>query len=368
MKTLFVVFGTRPEAIKMCPLVLELKKQTCFKTIVCTTGQHKEMLRPILELFNVVPDYDLDIMKQDQTLFDISSSTTEKLRPLIDKIQPDAIIVHGDTTTAFATTLVGYYLRIPVIHVEAGLRTNDSFSPYPEEFNRCAIDKISSICFAPTNKAYANLIQEGKDPESCYNVGNTAIDALKYTSNGNIDKNIEDKIKGKRLITLTAHRRESFDGGLESIFKSIVEITQKYDDVVVVYPMHKNPNVRKHAYDILTNNDRIILCEPLDVLSFHSLMKKSYLTLTDSGGIQEEAPSLGCPVVVLRDKTERMEAIEAGTVVLAGTDTNRIISIVSNILDNNEVHDKMKNAINPYGDGMTSNKITNIIKNYFAEA
>ena len=365
MKKILTVFGTRPEAIKMCPLVIELKKRNCFETYVCLTGQHKEMVDPILEFFGIDPDYNLDIMLENQTLFDISSRTTERLRIILNELKPDAVAVHGDTTTAYAAALCAFYLNIPVIHIEAGLRTYDVTSPFPEEFNRVAIDKISKFCFAPTASAEQNLIREGKNESEIFVVGNTAIDALKYTADPTYESDLLNKAKGYRLITVTAHRRENLGDPMKEMFGAIIDIVEKYDDVFVIYPVHKNPIVRKAAYEYLGKQDRIILTEPMDTVEFHSTLAKSYLTLTDSGGIQEEAPSLGCPVVVMRNTTERPEAIEAGTAVLAGTERKSIFKVVSRILDDSDLHNQMKSAKNPFGDGKSSIKIADILEKHF---
>ena len=362
MKRILTVFGTRPEAVKMCPLLLELKRRKDFETYFCTTGQHREMLSPVLEIFDTKPDFNLDIMKERQTLFDITSRTTEGLRRVIDIVRPDLIAVHGDTTTAFSAALCAFYENIPVAHVEAGLRTYNVLSPYPEEFNRAAIDKMARFCFAPTARAAENLYREGKQKDEVFVVGNTAIDALKYTVKADFESEITKAAAGKRLITVTAHRRENIGENMSNMFAAINDIVSAFPDVLIVYPVHKNPAVRAYANGFFGKNERIILCEPMDVISFHSTLSRSYLTLTDSGGIQEEAPSLGCPVIVMRDETERPEAIEAGTAILAGTGRKEIFDAASKLLNDKALHDKMKNAKNPFGDGHTSKLIADILE------
>ena len=362
MKNILTVFGTRPEATKMCPLILEMKRRASLKTLVCITSQHKEMLTPVLDFFGVEPDFDLDIMRSGQTLFDITEKTLDGLKKIIDTVRPDVVAVHGDTTSAFAAALCAFYMNIPVAHVEAGLRTHDVLSPYPEEFNRSAIDKISKYCFAPTERSAENLRREGKRDDEIFVVGNTAIDALNYTADPSFSSEIIEKSKGKRLITVTAHRRENIGVNMENMFGAINDITEAFHDVMIVYPVHKNPAVRAYADKILGKNERVILCEPMNTVEFHSTLLHSYLTLTDSGGIQEEAPSLGCPVVVMRDTTERPEAIEAGTAVLAGTGKKEIFDAAAKILGDSSVHDKMKSAKNPFGDGKTSLKIADILE------
>ena len=360
MKKILTVFGTRPEAIKMCPLVIELKKRSTFSVSVCSTGQHREMMAPALELFGVVPDIDLDIMRPSQTLFDISAATLEGVRRAINDISPDIVAVHGDTTTAFAAALAAFYSGVPVAHVEAGLRTYDISSPYPEEFNRGAIDKIARWCFAPTERSADNLRREGKKESEIFVVGNTAIDALKYTASPSYTNDVIRSAAGKRLITVTAHRRENIGNNMKNMFGAIRDIINAYPDVMIYYPVHKNPEVRALAAEHLDGCERIVLCEPMDVVGFHSLLSHSYLVLTDSGGIQEEAPSLGCPVVVMRNTTERPEAVEAGTAVLAGTGRHEIFAEVSHLLSDDAAYGAMKNAKNPFGDGRTSEKIATI--------
>ena len=362
MKKILTVFGTRPEATKMCPLILEMKRRASLETIVCVTSQHKEMLASALAVFGVVPDWDLDIMKERQTLFDISENTVRGLREVIEKTRPDIVAVHGDTTTAFASALCAFYMGVPVAHVEAGLRTFDVMSPYPEEFNRAAIDTIAEYCFAPTERAAENLRREGKRDDEIFVVGNTAIDALKYTARADFEIDILRASRGKRLITVTAHRRENIGDGMKNMFSAIRDIAESYPDTLTVYPVHKNPAVTSLASEYLSGIGNVILTDPMDAVEFHSTLARSYLTLTDSGGIQEEAPSLGCPVIVMRDTTERPEAIEAGTAILAGTGRKEIFDAASRLLDDAALHDKMKSTKNPFGDGHASERIADILE------
>lgn len=363
MKKVMLVFGTRPEAIKMCPLVKELKTRENIKTIVCVTGQHREMLKQVLDCFDVVPDYNLDIMQDKQTLFDITTNIILKIRSVMEKEKPDLILVHGDTTTTFVTSLCAFYMQIPVGHVEAGLRTYDIYSPYPEEFNRQATGIIAKYNFAPTDVAKQNLLKEGKDVSTIFITGNTAIDALKTTVKENYENPIFDWVGNDRLIMLTAHRRENLGEPLKRMFKAIKRVIDEYDDIKVVYPIHKNPVVRETAQEIFGSNEKIKLIEPLEVLDFHNFLNKSYLILTDSGGIQEEAPSLGKPVLVMRDTTERPEGIKAGTLKLVGTEEENIYNNIKLLLDNKNEYDKMSKASNPYGDGFASKRIADIICN-----
>lgn len=367
MKKVMLVFGTRPEAIKMCPLVNELKKRKSIKTIVCVSGQHRQMLDQVLDAFDVEPDYDLAIMKDKQTLFDITTNILERIKEVLEKERPDVVLVHGDTSTTFVTALACYYLQIPVGHVEAGLRTYNIYSPYPEEFNRQAVGIISKFNFAPTELSKQNLINEKKDENTIYITGNTAIDALKTTVKEDYHHEILDWANGSRLIVLTAHRRENLGEPLKHMFKAIKRIVDEFDDIKVVYPIHMNPVVRETANNILGDSDRIRIIEPLEVLDFHNLLAKSYLILTDSGGIQEEAPSLGKPVLVMRDTTERPEGLAAGTLKLVGTDEEKIYSEFKLLLNDKEEYNKMANASNPYGDGTASIKIADILENYFNE-
>jgi UDP-N-acetylglucosamine 2-epimerase (non-hydrolysing) len=363
MKKVMLVFGTRPEAIKMCPLVNELKTKTEIKTIVCVTGQHRQMLDQVLECFNVVPDYDLSIMKEQQTLFDVTVNILEKVKEVLITEKPDVVLVHGDTSTTFVTALACFYLQIPVGHVEAGLRTYDIYSPYPEEFNRQAVGIIAKYNFAPTEISKQNLIREGKNPETIYVTGNTAIDALKTTVRSDYNHPLLTWSNDSRLIMLTAHRRENLGEPLHQMFRAINRIVHEYHDIKVIYPIHMNPIVRKIANDILGNEERIKLIEPLSVLDFHNFLAHSYLILTDSGGIQEEAPSLGKPVLVMRDTTERPEGIKAGTLKLVGTEEETIYKEFKLLLDNSIEYEKMSKASNPYGDGFACKRITEILLN-----
>lgn len=363
MKKVMVVFGTRPEAIKMCPLVNELKCRENIITKICVTGQHRQMLDMVLDVFNVVPDYDLSIMKDKQTLFDITTNILNRIREVLETEKPDVVLVHGDTSTTFVTALACYYLQIPVGHVEAGLRTYNIYSPYPEEFNREAVGIISSYNFAPTEISKQNLIREGKNPDTVYVTGNTVIDALKTTVREDYTHPELEWAKDSRLIMLTAHRRENLGKPMHRMFRAIRRIVEETSDVKVIYPIHMNPVVRKAADDELKNNDRIRLIEPLDVLDFHNFMAHSYLILTDSGGIQEEAPSLGKPVLVMRDTTERPEGIEAGTLKLVGTDEEVIYSEFKKLLTDKEEYDKMSKASNPYGDGFACKRIADVLTN-----
>ena len=362
MKKVMLVFGTRPEAIKMCPLVKELKTRKNIEVKVCVTGQHREMLQQVLECFNVVPDYNLEIMKDKQTLFDITTNIISKIKPVLEKEMPDIVLVHGDTTTTFVTSLCAFYMQIPVGHVEAGLRTYNIYSPYPEEFNRQATGIIAKYHFAPTEKAKQNLLNEGKNESQIYVTGNTDIDALKTTVKANYNNPILDWVGENRLIVLTAHRRENLGKPLEQMFTAIKKILDEYDDIRVIYPIHKNPVVRETANRVFKDSDKIKLIEPLEVLDFHNFLNKSYLILTDSGGIQEEAPSLGKPVLVMRDTTERPEGIKAGTLKLVGTEEENIYKNIKLLLDNKEEYEKMSKASNPYGDGFASKRIADIIE------
>lgn len=357
-----LVFGTRPEAIKMCPLVKELKKREEIQTIVCVTGQHREMLTQVLDCFQVIPDYNLDIMQDKQTLFDVTTNIISKIKPVLEKEKPDLILVHGDTSTTFVTALCAFYMQIPVGHVEAGLRTYDLYSPFPEEFNRQATGIIAQYHFAPTENAKNNLLKEGKKESTIYVTGNTAIDALKTTVKKDYTNKILDWAQGSKLIMLTAHRRENLGKPLENIFNTVKRIIQEYDDVKVVYPVHKNPIIREMADKILGHEDRVKLIEPLEVIDFHNIIAKSYMILTDSGGIQEEAPSLGKPVLVMRDTTERPEGIKAGTLRLVGTEENNLYENIKDLLENKESYEKMSKASNPYGDGNACKRIADIIE------
>lgn len=362
MKTVMVVFGTRPEAIKMCPLVNELKTRKGIKTVVCVTGQHRQMLDQVLEVFKVVPDYDLSIMKDRQTLFDVTTNILNKIGAVLDEVKPDVVLVHGDTSTTFVTALACFYKQITIGHVEAGLRTYDIYSPYPEEFNRQAVGIMSKYNFAPTEKSANNLIKEGKNPENIYITGNTAIDALKTTVRADFKHEVLDWAEGSRLIVITAHRRENLGEPMHQMFRAIRRIMDEHPDVKAVYPIHMNPVVRQTADEELSGCDRIRIIEPMEVLDFHNLLANSYLILTDSGGIQEEAPSLGKPVLVMRDTTERPEGIAAGTLKLVGTDEEVIYSNFKELLDNKESYNAMAHAVNPYGDGKTCKRIADILE------
>lgn len=361
LKKVMLVFGTRPEAIKMCPLVNELKKRKEFKAIVCVTGQHRQMLDQVLKVFNVVPDYDLSIMKEQQTLFDVTCNILTSIKPVLEQEKPDVVLVHGDTSTTFATALACFYLQVPVGHVEAGLRTYDIFSPYPEEFNRQAVSIVSQYNFAPTQTSKDNLLQAGYKEDSIYITGNTAIDALKTTVKEYYSHSELDWAKGSRLIMITAHRRENLGQPMHSMFRAIRRIIDEYPDVRAIYPIHMNPVVRKAALQELGDSDRIHIIEPLDVLDFHNFLARSYLIITDSGGIQEEAPSLGIPVLVMRDTTERPEGIAAGTLKLVGTDEEVIYKAFKTLLEDQSEYDKMSKASNPYGDGQASKRIADIL-------
>lgn len=361
LKKIMAVFGTRPEAIKMCPVIIELKKRKDVDLYVCITGQHREMLRSVLDIFGVKADCDFDIMKSGQTLFDITFSITEKLKAVLERENPDVVLVHGDTTTAFAASLACFYMKIPVGHVEAGLRTYDVYAPYPEEFNRRAIDITAKYLFAPTRLSAENLLREGADEKKIFVTGNTAIDAMKYTVSGDYSSPVTEWAKDSRMILLTAHRRESIGETMREMFRAVRRIADEFDDVKIVYPVHPNPQVREAAGKILLDHPRIKLIEPLDVRDFHNLMAKSYLILTDSGGIQEEAPSLGKPVLVLRDVTERPEGIEAGTLKLAGTSGESIYSACKALLCDRAEYNKMARAQNPYGDGNASKRIADAL-------
>lgn len=361
MKKVMLVFGTRPEAIKMCPLVNELKTRENIQTVVCVSGQHRQMLDQVLEVFNLKPDYDLAIMKNKQTLFDVTVSILEGIKAVLEKEKPDVVLVHGDTSTTFVTALACYYLQIPVGHVEAGLRTYNIYSPYPEEFNRQAVSIISQYNFAPTELSKQNLVNEGKNPNTIYVTGNTAIDALKTTVREDYKHQELDWAKGSRLILITAHRRENLGEPMRHMFRAIRRVMDEHEDVKAIYPIHMNPTVRSIANEILGDDDRIHIIEPLEVIDFHNFMSRSYLILTDSGGIQEEAPSLGKPVLVMRDTTERPEGIEAGTLKLVGTEEDMIYQEFSRLLSDKNEYEQMSKASNPYGDGYASKRIADIL-------
>lgn len=362
MKKVMLVFGTRPEAIKMCPLVNELKKRKTIETIVCVTGQHRQMLDQVLEAFHVVPDYDLSIMREKQTLFDVTINILENIKQVLEEVHPNVVLVHGDTSTTFVTALACFYLQIPVGHVEAGLRTYDIYSPYPEEFNRQAVSIISQYNFAPTELSKNNLLKEGKKEETIYVTGNTAIDALKTTVRDEYTHPELEWAKDSRLILITAHRRENLGEPMKNMFRAIRRVMDEHPDVKAIYPIHMNPVVRETANEILGDDDRIHIIEPLDVIDFHNFQAQSHLILTDSGGIQEEAPSLGKPVLVMRDTTERPEGIAAGTLKLVGTEEEVIYRNFKELLENQESYEKMAHASNPYGDGRACQRIADILE------
>lgn len=360
-KKIMLVFGTRPEAIKMCPLVNELKRRDEVQTIVCVTGQHRQMLDQVLEAFQVVPDYDLAIMKERQTLFDVTTNILDKIKEVLEKERPDVVLVHGDTSTTFVTALACFYLQIPVGHVEAGLRTYNIFSPYPEEFNRQAVSIIAKYNFAPTELSKENLLKEGKQADTIYVTGNTAIDALKTTVRPDYVHPELEWAKGSRLIMITAHRRENLGEPMEHMFKAIRRVMDEHPDVKAIYPIHMNPIVRETANKFLGGDDRIHIIEPLEVLDFHNFLNQSYMILTDSGGIQEEAPSLGKPVLVMRDTTERPEGIKAGTLKLVGTTEETIYEEFKKLLTDETSYSAMAHAANPYGDGFACERIADIL-------
>ena len=362
MKKVMLVFGTRPEAIKMCPLVNELKGRKTIETIVCVTGQHRQMLDQVLEAFHVVPDYDLSIMKDKQTLFDVTVNILERIKDILEKVKPDVVLVHGDTSTTFVTALACFYLQIPVGHVEAGLRTYNIYSPYPEEFNRQAVGIISQFNFAPTELSRNNLLREGKRPETIYVTGNTAIDALKTTVCSEYTHPELEWAAGSRLILITAHRRENLGEPMKNMFRAIRRVMDEQPDVKAIYPIHMNPVVRETANSILGDDERIHIIEPLDVLDFHNFQARSHLILTDSVGIQEEAPSLGKPVLVMRDTTERPEGIAAGTLKLVGTEEDVIYRNFTELLTDEGAYQAMAHAANPYGDGRACERIADILE------
>ncbi len=363
MHKIMLVFGTRPEAIKMCPLVNELKKREKVQTIVCVTGQHRQMLDQVLEAFSVVPDYDLSIMKDKQTLFDVTFNILERIKAVLEAEKPDVVLVHGDTSTTFVTALACFYMQIPVGHVEAGLRTYDIYSPYPEEFNRQAVSIIAKYNFAPTEMAKENLVREGKTEDSIYITGNTAIDALQTTVRNDYTHPELEWASDSRLILITAHRRENQGLPMHHMFHAIRKVMEEHPDVKAIYPIHMNPVVRQAAAEELGNFDRIRIIDPLEVLDFHNFLARSYLILTDSGGIQEEAPSLGKPVLVMRDTTERPEGIKAGTLKLVGTSEEVIYREFTKLLDDKNAYDAMSKASNPYGDGHACERIAEILVN-----
>lgn len=363
MKKILLVFGTRPEAIKMCPLVLELKKRKNIEVVVCVTGQHREMLDQVLDFFCVSPDYDLSIMKENQTLFDITNSILEKMSIILKKEKPDVVLVHGDTSTSFASALASFYLRIPVGHVEAGLRTYNIDSPYPEEFNRQAVDSMSTFMFAPTKTAKKNLLNESKLDSRIYITGNTVIDAMKYTVNKNFFHPELEWVGDCKLILITAHRRENLGEPMRHMFRAIKRVLNEHQDCKAIYPIHMNPVVRQIASEELSNCNNIHIIDPLDVVECHNFESKCYICLTDSGGIQEECPSFGKPVLVMRDTTERPEGLETGVLRLVGTNEESIYNTFKQLLEDNVEYKKMANAFNPFGDGRASERIANVLEN-----
>lgn len=365
MKRIMTIFGTRPEAIKMAPLVLQLKKEEQLEPVVVVTAQHREMLDSVLETFNIQPNYDLNVMKPGQTLSQVTSRVLTGLEDIIKEVQPDMILVHGDTTTTFAGSLAAFYNEISIGHVEAGLRTWNKYSPFPEEMNRQMTGIMADLHFAPTEQAEKNLLNENKDPQSVVVTGNTAIDAMHTTIDQDYQSEIIQRHQDKRIILLTSHRRENIGQPMENIFKAARRIVEEVEDAVIVYPMHKNPKVRDIARQYLSDHDRIELIEPLEVVDFHNFAHQSYLILTDSGGVQEEAPSLGKPVLVLRDTTERPEGVEAGTLKLAGTEEEDVYRLTKELLTDKELYQSMSIAQNPYGDGHASERICNHIRHYF---
>ena len=367
-KVIMLVFGTRPEAVKMCPVINELRKRNIFKVVVCVTGQHREMLDQVLNIFKVRPDYDLSIMKPKQNLFDITFNVMEGLRKIIEQVKPNIVLVHGDTSTSFAAALTCFYLHIPIGHVEAGLRTYNVDAPYPEEFNREVVSLVAKLNFAPTEMAKMNLLSEHKKPSTIFVTGNTVIDALKTTIKDDFSHKEFDWIGKKRMILITAHRRESLGVPMRNMFRAIKRVLDENKDIRAIYPIHLNPVVREIANEVFDGNDNIHIIEPLDVVTFHNFMARSFLVLTDSGGIQEEAPSLGKPVLVMRDNTERPEGVAAGTLKLVGTSEEKIYREFSNLLNDHTEYLKMSNASNPYGDGHASQRIADIIQLFFKKS
>lgn len=362
MKTIMLVFGTRPEAIKMCPLIQELRTRKDIRTLCCVTGQHRQMLDQVLSAFHVTPDYDLAIMKDGQTLFDVTTRVMEELKNVLAEAKPDLVLVHGDTTTTFAAALTCFYMQIPVGHVEAGLRTYQLDSPFPEEFNRQAVGVVAKYHFAPTEQARQNLLRENKKPETIFVTGNTAIDALKTTVRADYQNPELEWAKGSRLILLTAHRRENLGEPMRAIFRAVRRIADEVPDIKVLYPVHMNPTIRALAQEILGGDERIRLIPPMDVVDFHNMLARSDLVMTDSGGIQEEAPSLGKPVLVLRDTTERPEGVAAGTLKLVGTDEETIYREAKRLLTDEAAYHRMSIASNPYGDGQACRRIADILE------
>ncbi len=364
MKKVMVVLGTRPEAIKMCPVIKEMKKNKWIQTVVCVTGQHREMLQSVLNIFGVEPEYDFQVMRSRQTLFDITGTILDHMHNVLEKEQPDLILVHGDTTTAFVAALASFYEKIPIGHVEAGLRTYNIYSPFPEEFNRQAVDSISQLFFAPTEDAKRNLLKENRREDRIFVTGNTVIDALAVTVQSGYRHEYLDWSCGSRLVLMTAHRRENVGDSMKKMFRAVKRVVAEFKDIKVIYPVHMNPDVRKFAFSILGGCNRIKLVEPLDVIDFHNIMARSYLILTDSGGIQEEAAFLRKPVLVMRETTERMEGIEAGILKLVGTSEKNIYGACKELLSNYDQYVQMSQSHNPYGDGHASEKIVEKVLEY----
>lgn len=362
MKKIVVIFGTRPEAIKMCPLVKELRTRENLETLVCVTGQHRQMLDQVLDTFRITPDFDLSIMKDKQTLFDVTIGILEGMKTVLESVNPDLILVHGDTSTTFASSLAAFYLQIPIGHVEAGLRTYDIYSPYPEEFNRQAVGALAQYHFTPTQLSKDNLLREGKNSEAIFITGNTAIDALQTTIQEDYTHPELNWVGDSKLILITAHRRENIGDPMRHMFRAIRRIIEEHSDIKALYPIHMNPLVRQIAEEELSGCERIKMIDSLEVLDFHNFLSRSYLILTDSGGIQEEAPSLGKPVLVMRDTTERPEGIKAGTLKLVGTDEDNIYRHFKELLENDLVYQAMSQASNPYGDGTACKKIADILE------
>ena len=362
MKRVLTVFGTRPEAIKICPLVNEMKKRKGLEVVVCVTAQHRQMLDQVLETFHVVPDYDLNIMKDRQTLFDITTGILNAIKAVLEEVRPDVVLVHGDTSTTFVTALACFYLQIPVGHVEAGLRTYDIYSPYPEEFNRQAVGIISQYNFAPTQLAAEHLMKEGKDPAHIYITGNTVIDAMQHTVQENYSHPELEWVGDKKLIFITAHRRENLGEPMHHMFRAIRRVLDEHPECKAVYPIHMNPVVRQAAEEELGDCEQIHIIEPIEVFDCHNFEARSFLCLTDSGGIQEECPSYGVPVLVMRDTTERPEGVDAGTLRLVGTNEETIYSTFRELLENPEAYSRMSHACNPYGDGHACERIADILE------
>ncbi|EMF0306130.1 UDP-N-acetylglucosamine 2-epimerase (non-hydrolyzing) [Enterococcus faecium] len=358
---IMTIFGTRPEAIKMAPLIKAIENDERFESIVTVTAQHRQMLDQVMDIFDLKADYDLNIMKDGQTLTDITSRVIKELDSVLVEAKPDIILVHGDTTTTFAASIAGFYHQIKIGHVEAGLRTWNKYSPFPEEMNRQLTDTLADIYFAPTMMSKSNLLKEGRPEESIFITGNTVIDAMEYTIKQNYSNELLDNLAGKRIILVTMHRRENLGQPMTNVFKAINRLVEKFEDVHIVFPMHKNPKVRKNAEETLSDSEQVHLIEPLDVIDFQNFSNNSYMILSDSGGVQEEAPSLGVPVLVLRDTTERPEGIEAGTLKLVGTEEDKVFEEATLLLSDKEEYEKMSQASNPYGDGNASERILDAI-------